>query len=60
MTEFAPARIAASLNRALWGEVSGRLRVVRFRTTGTHINLRFYLDGEADEDERDSIGCVGG
>jgi hypothetical protein len=59
MTEFAPADVAASVGRALWGEVSPKLRCVQFRTVGKQINLRFTLEGAADGDERDSIGCVG-
>jgi hypothetical protein len=59
MTEFAPARVAASVTRALWGEVSPKLRSVQFSTAGRVITLRFYYDGEPDDEERDSIGCVG-
>lgn len=59
MTEFAPAKVTASISRALWGEVSGKLRSVQFRTAGHRIDLRFFFDGSPDGDELDSIGCVG-
>jgi hypothetical protein len=59
MNEFAPADVAASVGRALWGEVSSKLRSVQFRMADNRIELRFFLDGNADSEERDSIGCVG-
>jgi hypothetical protein len=59
MNEHAPAEVAASVGRALWGEVSSKLRSVQFRTVGNRIELGFWLDGGADGDELDSIGRVG-
>ena len=59
MNDFAPADVAASVGRALWGEVSPKLRSVQYRTVGNQIEMRFILDGVADGDERDSISCVG-
>lgn len=59
MTKFAPARVAASAGRALWGEVSPGLRSVQFRATVEDIVLRFYYEGDPDDDERDSMGFVG-
>jgi hypothetical protein len=59
MTEFTPAFVAASVGRALWGEVSSKLRSVQYKMAANRIELRFFLDGGADGDELDSIGCVG-
>jgi hypothetical protein len=59
MTEFAPALVAASVGRALWGEVSSKLRSVQFRASGRDIALRFCYAGNPDDDERDAMGFVG-
>jgi hypothetical protein len=59
MTVFAPARVAASVGRALWGEVSPRLRSVQFRATGRDIALRFYYEGDPDDGQHDSMGFIG-
>lgn len=59
MTEIDPARLAASVNRALWGEVSEGLRCMQFSSTGRRITLRFHFLGEPDESDRDSVGSVG-
>ena len=52
MNDFAPADVAASVGRALWGEVSPKLRSVQYRTVGKQIELKFSLDGVVDGDER--------
>jgi hypothetical protein len=59
VNELAPAEVAASVGRALWGEVAGKLRSVQFRTVGSRIELRFWFEGDADGNELDSIGRVG-
>jgi hypothetical protein len=60
MTELTPANVAASVSRALWGEVSSKLRSVQFRAAQNRIELRFYFDGTPDNDELDSVSSVGG
>lgn len=59
MTELSPARVAASVGPALWGEVSEGLRSVQFRTVKDRIELRLFFDGDPNNDERESMGFVG-
>jgi hypothetical protein len=59
MTRFAPARVAASVSRALWGEVSPKLRSVQFLLSGRNITLRFYYEGDPDDEDRETTGFVG-
>jgi hypothetical protein len=59
MTEFAPERVAASVGRALWGEVSPELRSVRFKASGRNIVLRFTYEGDPGDDQREAMGVVG-
>jgi len=59
MTECAPAHVAAAAGRALWGEVSPKLRSPQFSTIGRDITLRFDHEGDPGDDERDSMGLVG-
>jgi hypothetical protein len=59
MTELSPAEVTASINRALWGEVSDKLRSVQFRAAADRIELRFFFAGDPGDDERDSISSVG-
>ena len=59
MTAFAPGEVAASVSRALWGEVSGKLRSVQFRTAEHRIDLRFFFAGNPDNLDLDSISSVG-
>jgi hypothetical protein len=59
VTVFAPETVAASVSRALWGEVSRKLRSVQFRAADHQIDLRFYFDGDPDDSDLDSIGSVG-
>lgn len=47
-----------SIQRALLGEVSGRLRAVVFSVSDLFLNIRFYFDGEIDEDDFESASCV--
>jgi hypothetical protein len=59
MNEREPADVAASVSRALWGEISSTLRSVQFRTVGDRIELRFWLEGGTDGEELESIDRVG-
>ncbi len=59
MTELSRAEVAASVNRALCGEVSDKLRSVQFRTAAHRIELRFFFEGNPGDDELESIGFVG-
>jgi hypothetical protein len=59
MTELTPANVAASVSRALWGEVSSKLRSVQYRIMQDRIELRFFFDGSPDGDELDSVTSVG-
>jgi hypothetical protein len=59
MTGLSPARVTASVSRALWGEVSERLRSVQFRMVKDRIELRFFFDGDPNDDERETMGFVG-
>jgi hypothetical protein len=59
MTERSPAEIAASVNRALWGEVSDSLRSVQFRAVGDRIELRFFFEGNPGDDDQEALGFVG-
>ncbi len=47
-----------SIQRALLGEVSGRLRAVIFSVSELFLNIRFYFDGEIGEDDFESASCV--
>ena len=53
-------RVIASINRALWGEVSSKLRSVQFKVEAARISLRFFYEGAADDADRDSVASVGG
>jgi hypothetical protein len=59
VSEFAREQVTASMNRALWGEVTGHLRWVQFRTAGRHIDLRFLFGGVPGDDDRDAMGAIG-
>ncbi|KTB69313.1 hypothetical protein AO068_25795 [Pseudomonas sp. ICMP 3272] len=52
--------VTARLNiqRALLGEVSRNLRAVIFSVSGLFLNIRFYFDGEIDDDNFESASCV--
>ena len=51
--------VIASINRALWGEVSARLRCVQFKPEKSRITIRFYFEGPPAEDDLESVGFVG-
>jgi hypothetical protein len=59
MTAPAASDVAASLNRALWGEVSPSLRSVQFATEPRRICLRFFFDGTPTDADRESANCIG-
>jgi len=50
--------VRLSIQRALLGEVSGTLRAVIFSVSGLLLNIRFYFDGEIDDDDFESASCV--
>ncbi|MFV3406430.1 hypothetical protein ACNFIC_21135 [Pseudomonas sp. NY15463] len=47
-----------NIQRALLGEVSGKLRAVIFSVSGLILNIRFYFDGEIDDDDFESASRV--
>ncbi len=47
-----------SLQRALLGEVSDKLRAVTFSVSGACFDIKFYFDGEVGEDDLESASCV--
>lgn len=59
MTDLSPAGVAASVSRALWGEVSERLRNIQFRMAKNRTELRFFFGGNPNDDERETMGIVG-
>jgi hypothetical protein len=59
MTVHAPGEVAASVSRALWGEVTTKLRGVQYRTADHRIDLLFYFAGKPGKTEFDSIHGVG-
>ena len=59
MSELGTDQVTASVNHALWGEVTSRLRCVQFRTSGHRIDLRFFFDGAPNDDDREAIGPIG-
>jgi hypothetical protein len=59
MIELSPAKVAASVSRALWVQVSETLRSVQFSMAKDRIKLRFCFDGDPSDDERESMGIVG-
>lgn len=60
MTAIDDSVIAArlSIQRALLGEVSERLRVVAFSVSENNLEIRFYFDGVIDGDDLESASCV--
>ena len=59
MTALAPSDVVASLNRALWGEVSPALRSVQFTAEPQHIGLRFFFGGTPEHGDIESVNCIG-
>ncbi|MFB8003272.1 hypothetical protein [Nocardia sp. NPDC056000] len=57
-----PSRSAllASVNRALWGEVSTAVRAVFYKVEDDCILIRFVVDGPITAGDRESASCVGG
>lgn len=47
-----------SIQRALLGAVSAKLRAVVFSIQARHIDVRFYFDGLIDEADFESASCV--
>lgn len=47
-----------SIQRALLGAVSARLRAVVFSIDDRNINVRFYYDGLISKDDIESASCV--
>jgi len=54
------ASLVLSLNRALLGEVSCRLRCVAAATENSEIELYCFFDGEISEDDKESMSSVAG
>lgn len=54
-----PSDLLFSVNRALWGEVSANMRLIKARAEGSTILLRFYFDGEPSIQDRNSVSCAG-
>jgi hypothetical protein len=53
------ARLFASVCRALWGEVSDKLRCVQFHADSAQIRLLFVFEGPPEEPDVDSVGAIG-
>ena len=51
--------VLLSIQRALLGEVSGRLRGVTCEWTKNEILIEAFFDGEIDNSDLESIDCVG-
>ena len=51
-------RARLNIQRALLGEVSGKLRAVIFSVSELILDIRFYFDGEIDDDDFESASCV--
>ena len=58
MSTITSAKIIASVNRALWGEVPATLRSVQFKATGRRLGLRFVFDRVPTSGERDTMSCI--
>ncbi len=58
MSSTVAAKVIASVNRALWGEVPRTLRSVQFRAIGRKVDLRFVFDREPTGEERESVNCI--
>lgn len=52
--------LLASVNRALWGEISIAVRAVYYQAEGSSIAIRFVVDGVIAEADRESVSCVAG
>lgn len=59
MAAAALGKVTASINRALWGDFSAKLRCVQFKPDKSLITLRFSFDGAPDDSDLDSVSCVG-
>ena len=59
MTAIAPGKVVASIDRALWGEVSSKLRSVQFKSDKDRIRLRFFFAGPPDDADKDFVGSIG-
>jgi len=51
--------VISSINRALWGEVSTKLRSVQFSLDGSRIAIRFFFDETPDDGDLNSMASVG-
>jgi hypothetical protein len=51
-------QVALILQTALLGEVSSELRGVAFALLDREVQLVFYYDGPASEDDQESASCV--
>lgn len=60
MTEPSRSALLASVNRALWGEVSAAVRAVFYKVENDCILIRFVVDGLITDSDRESVSCVGG
>ena len=58
MAKINRADMVLSLNRALLGEVSPKLREVKFSSDDKNIYLRFFYDQDLDDDDRDSANII--
>jgi hypothetical protein len=47
-----------SIQRALLGEISPRLRAVVFSIAGRELDIRFYFDGPISDEDIESASCV--
>jgi hypothetical protein len=47
-----------SVQRALWGEVYPAIRAIAVDFSENHIHLRYYLDREPNQGDKEGISCV--
>jgi hypothetical protein len=60
MSTFEPLlTLKLSIQRALLGEVTGRLIGVTCGLKGRHIQIRAYVSGKVTEEDIERIQCVG-
>lgn len=60
MTAIDDSVVAArlSIQRAMLGEVSAKLRAVTFTVSRTCLDIKFYFDGVVDDDDLESVSCI--
>jgi hypothetical protein len=61
MSDFEPrVTLKVSIQRALLGEVTGRLVAVTCGLKGQLVQVRAYVAGKVTQDDLERISCIGG